>query len=720
MARVLRATLLGPHGYEKDVALKQIRLDGPTPERSAIEALINEARVGGRLRHPNIVETWEFGQEDSSWFIAMELVDGLTLRDLLAGLRARRTRLPVPAALEIVGEVCRGLHYAHTLQDDAGQPLQLIHRDLKPSNVMLSRDGRVKVLDFGIAKGAANLFHTQGTSLKGTPCYMSPEQLQGDPLDARSDVFAVGALLFELASGERLVDSPEPAALVFRIVTGKLRERAHELDELLPGLGGLIARCLELERDARWPDARTLGHALDELRPASWGRLPGLRDLGPALVEIADGAAGDAVRRCAERAVVAPVETGWPAPAEALNAPDPEGDPLQASRKAIPLDDTAGLPSSWLTSADHPAEESLRPPPEAPAPARTRPWLMPAALTAVLLVVGGWIALGPGPDRVVPTEAPRPPVADVLLEVIEDARGGSTRVRFLDGFGNVIHEELQTGKAEGEDLAWLGTDGDMEWVAVSTRGGGHEQRRGLVRLYDVRDGVRVHYERRSADLHLTSPEQHRGFLDSGRWTFRRPSLLPADEGPPDLLTVAADLHYAAGWIVRLDPAGERVASVFHPGRIEGALLTGDDRMFIWASANRQCGDRPLGCTPYNYAIWTLPVPARGTDEALPPSCDGLPEVAWSHGWLVDGRRWRSRGGDLHLDAAEPFVTVRFNPARGSAVPKECGMRLSFTPEGSYLNALSNGSHCPDVTPPTPIQRDHAELCAALLEQFPPK
>ena len=158
MARVYRAVRAGPMGFRKEVALKQI-LPHVAREEKLLRALINEARLGGHLRHRNVVEVYEFDHVEDTYYIAMEFVQGLTLDEVL-----HRTpppgRLPPRIVLQIALQVCAGLEYAHGATDEDGRPMHLVHRDLKPANLMLERDGVVKIMDFGIARAETNLFKT--------------------------------------------------------------------------------------------------------------------------------------------------------------------------------------------------------------------------------------------------------------------------------------------------------------------------------------------------------------------------------------------------------------------------------------------------------------------------------------------------------------------------------------------------------------------------------
>jgi len=203
MARVYRAVLSGPGGFRKQVAVKQMRTHVGRDERM-VRLLINEARLGGHLHHPNLVEVYEFGQVDDIHYLAIEYVDGPTLSQVM-DRAASLGPMPPRIAASIAMQICLGLQYAHTAVDDQGQPMKLVHRDLKPSNVLLRRDGVVKLADFGVARANTNVAKTTTGMTRGTPQFMSPEQVTGEKhgqLDGRSDLFSLASILAEMINGK--------------------------------------------------------------------------------------------------------------------------------------------------------------------------------------------------------------------------------------------------------------------------------------------------------------------------------------------------------------------------------------------------------------------------------------------------------------------------------------------------------------------------------------
>src|SRR5262247_520429 len=198
MAEVFLAVAIGPEGFQRMLVIKRM-LPHLSQDRAFVRMFVDEAKLCGLLSHPNLVQIFEFGSIEESFFIAMEHVQGETLSAVRAKLTEQNRLAPVAASAEIARQVCNGLHYAHSLQSATGAPLGIIHRDISPSNLMLSFHGGVKILDFGIARVAEGIreTHTQAGTMKGKVSYMSPEQIRMEQIDNRSDIFAVGIVLHE-------------------------------------------------------------------------------------------------------------------------------------------------------------------------------------------------------------------------------------------------------------------------------------------------------------------------------------------------------------------------------------------------------------------------------------------------------------------------------------------------------------------------------------------
>ena len=274
MAQVFRARRVGPVGFRKEVAIKCLRPSAVGQNEQMREALFNEARNGGLLRHPGIVEIYEFDQADDAWYLAMEFVDGWTLEDVL--WRAASMEIPHPfvsesgapglsqrVVLDIARQISDALCHAHEATDEAGTPLRLVHRDLKPANVFIDRRGVVKLADFGLAKSRINVRQTTNADrTKGSPLYMSPEQVAGSDIDGRSDLFALGTLIVEMATGSAPFEGDSVANTLKRVMDVEWPEvqglMAHHAPVLMP----VVRRLLQQDPTLRYSSARALGHDL--------------------------------------------------------------------------------------------------------------------------------------------------------------------------------------------------------------------------------------------------------------------------------------------------------------------------------------------------------------------------------------------------------------------------------------------------------------------------
>ncbi len=203
MAEVFRAKAFGVEGFERLVAVKRI-LPNIAEDKEFIRMFIEEAKLSVQLNHANIAQIFDLGVVESSYYIALEHVHGRDLRGIFDRCRTVGEAMPVAQACFIVMKACEGLDYAHNKRDQSGRELALVHRDVSPQNVLVSFEGEVKIIDFGIAKAAGKGSKTQAGILKGKFGYMSPEQVRGLPVDRRSDVFSCGIVLYELLTGERL------------------------------------------------------------------------------------------------------------------------------------------------------------------------------------------------------------------------------------------------------------------------------------------------------------------------------------------------------------------------------------------------------------------------------------------------------------------------------------------------------------------------------------
>ncbi|MBK7757392.1 MAG: serine/threonine protein kinase [Deltaproteobacteria bacterium] len=258
MAEVWRATLTH-QGVEKRLVIKRI-LRGLSADPAFLAMFVDEARIASLLHHPNIVQLYDLGEVDGEWYLAMEHVHGLNLQRALHSLTSRRRLLPVEVVAYLGHEVARGLDAAHRLVDHDGRALKVVHRDICPANLLLSTQGDVKIVDFGVARSAANTFTTQGAGLKGHVAYMSPEQALGAPLDGRSDLFGLGVVLWEALSGQRLFKTDSGLLTLERV-------RDAEVPPLPEGrapeaLEAIVRKALARDPEDRFVDARAMQQAL--------------------------------------------------------------------------------------------------------------------------------------------------------------------------------------------------------------------------------------------------------------------------------------------------------------------------------------------------------------------------------------------------------------------------------------------------------------------------
>ncbi len=253
-------------GFGKEVALKIIEPEASLGDEPMV-SLANEARLGCLLRHPNIVTVDEFDTVDGAFYLAMEYVDGWPLERLIRLHKKKGQPIPLPVVVHILIAICDALDYAHNLTDRDGNPLGIVHRDLKPANVMISRRGEIKVTDFGTAKASTNIKETQQGYTRGTPAYMSPEQVVGQPLDGRSDIFSFGALLHELVTMEMAFEGENIITVMKQVMEGDIRDARDRIGDVAPALEPVLKRCMAHDPAGRYQGAATIAADLRRLLP---------------------------------------------------------------------------------------------------------------------------------------------------------------------------------------------------------------------------------------------------------------------------------------------------------------------------------------------------------------------------------------------------------------------------------------------------------------------
>jgi len=242
MAEIYKAKTYGVDGFEKQLAIKRI-LPHCAADNEFIKMLVDEAKLTVLLSHANIVQVYDLGKVGDDYFISMEFIHGTNLREVITRQREENGRLPEEVAVYIMSEVCKGLDYAHRKTDSQGNPLNIVHRDISPQNILISFEGEVKIVDFGIAKAAMNVSHTMAGILKGKVAYMSPEQALGKPIDHRTDIFSAGVLLYEMLTGDKLFSGETQFEVLNQIRTTRINTMM--LPDHIPGpLKAVLAKAL--------------------------------------------------------------------------------------------------------------------------------------------------------------------------------------------------------------------------------------------------------------------------------------------------------------------------------------------------------------------------------------------------------------------------------------------------------------------------------------------
>ncbi|HEY3498145.1 MAG TPA: serine/threonine-protein kinase [Polyangiaceae bacterium] len=264
MAEVFRAESAGLEGFKKLVAIKRV-LPHLSEKKQFIGMFLDEARVSAHLSHSNCVQVFDIGVGDNTYFIVMEFVDGSDLKGVIEYRRKMNQPFPVEEAALVCVRICEGLTYAHELVDSKGKSLHIVHRDMSPPNVLLTRHGEVKIVDFGLAKANSQLEHSEPGIIKGKFSYLSPEAAEGQPVDARTDVFAVGIILWEMLAGRRLFQGDSDLETV-RMVQRAEIPSLRQINPKVPAeLERVILKGLARDPAKRYQTAREFGRDLNQI-----------------------------------------------------------------------------------------------------------------------------------------------------------------------------------------------------------------------------------------------------------------------------------------------------------------------------------------------------------------------------------------------------------------------------------------------------------------------
>ena len=334
MGDVLLARRHGALGFEKLVAVKAIRSDRADSD-DLRSMFYDEAQLVARLDHPAIAQVHDFGEAAGILYLTMEYVAGLPLDDVM--LR-RGQPLPARVAVQIAMEVCRGLHVAHDLAGADGQPLGVVHRDINPYNLMLTFEGRIKILDFGIALMRDRVAPvTEAGFVKGKPSYMAPEQVRGEKLDRLADVFATGLVLYELATNVQPFKRESLVATLYAVETQAVPAPSTEVPGLPASFDAVVMRSLDKDPDGRFADARSMAVALEQLA----AELP-----GPSLATFAETELAELRRLHSRQMRELLAIPGDPTPAPSASVPIPPSS-ARAATEASP----AALPAAPMATA---------------------------------------------------------------------------------------------------------------------------------------------------------------------------------------------------------------------------------------------------------------------------------------------------------------------------------------------------------------------------------
>jgi serine/threonine-protein kinase len=263
MAEVFRAESAGLEGFKKQVAIKRV-LPHLSEKKKFISMFLDEARLSAHLSHSNCVQVFDIGVGDNAYFIVMEYVDGADLKAVLETLKKQGRELPVEEAVFIAIKICEGLSYAHELTDQQGRPFAVVHRDVSPPNVLMTKHGEIKIVDFGLAKASSQLEKSEPGIIKGKFSYLSPEAALGKDVDHRTDIFAVGIILWEMIAGRRLFLGDTDFATVKLVQQATVPPLSKINAKVPPELDRIVAKSLARDPAQRYQSARDLAVALND------------------------------------------------------------------------------------------------------------------------------------------------------------------------------------------------------------------------------------------------------------------------------------------------------------------------------------------------------------------------------------------------------------------------------------------------------------------------
>jgi len=405
MAEVFKARMVGMKGFQKTVAIKRI-LPHLTDNDEFVTMFIDEAKLAAQLNHNNIIHIYDLGKIDRSYYIAMEYIEGHDLRSVLTRCQERGIAFPIPVALHVATLIASALDYAHHKKDFEDRALGLVHRDVSPQNVLISREGDIKLCDFGIAKAASKASHTRAGALKGKLQYMSPEQAWGKDIDPRSDIFSLGLVLFEMLTGRKVFAGDSELSILEQVRNPEVSPPSSFNPEVPSDVDAIVLRALEPSRDDRYASAREMQDDLERtMREHGW--TAGSADLQRFIDDLFQ-AAGEEPAAAEEPGEPVPVVPLGPPPSE-----PPEEPPQEPPEEPEPSDEGGEEPGTPVVVPGEDTRARMLEEDLEPTGKKKSPVLLIAGIVALAVVAGVlFFFLRGGGEGSVPVIAPTPtPVA---------------------------------------------------------------------------------------------------------------------------------------------------------------------------------------------------------------------------------------------------------------------------------------------------------------------
>ncbi len=379
MATVFLARLSGVGGFQRFVAIKRLHphLAG---EQEFVEMFLDEARLAAGIHHPNVVPILEVGASERGYYLVMEYIEGDTLARLLARAATSGNKLPISIGVRIIIDMLQGLHAAHELRDEMGQPTELVHRDVSPQNILVGTDGISRITDFGVARASSRLSATRVGQLKGKIAYMAPEQATGQPdIDRRADVFSAGIVLWEVLAARRLFKAENEAATLSRVISEPVPKLTTLTNDVSPQMAAVCMKALERDVSKRYKSCSEFADALERASVAA-GKLGSSKDIAAYVADVI----GNEIAQAREAV------RGWLARSEPSQVAIPEAAPL--GDRALPLGSVSAaamtLPETTKSGvASYPTVAGFGTGSFAPPQPRSR-------TPIILAAIGGIVVLG--------------------------------------------------------------------------------------------------------------------------------------------------------------------------------------------------------------------------------------------------------------------------------------------------------------------------------------